>query len=547
MDYNRLADLLFKDIGKAPDYYEEKYPQRHLQKGAMVTRLAPSPTGFIHLGNLFGAVVDERLASQSDGVFILRIEDTDKKREVEGAVELTIATMKHFGIEFDEGATENGEIGDYGPYRQRQRKEIYQTYAKYLVQQGYAYPCFCTEDDLEEIREKQKEAKLDYGYYGQWAKHRDMSLEDIEKNLADGKEYVLRFRSQGTKDKYIKVVDGIRGEIEVPENIQDIVILKSDGIPTYHFAHAVDDHLMRVTHVVRAEEWMSTLPIHVQLFDTLGFQRPLYCHTAQLMKVDNGNKRKLSKRKDPELGLDYYRSIGYTVEAVWEYLLTILNSNYEAWRQKNPDADRKEFKFTTQKMTKSGTLFDIMKLNNISKDVIVKMKAQEVYDGLLGWAKDYDKEFYEVISNAKDKTVAILNMGRNAKKPRKDIVTWSQCKEFIKYFYNEYFEVLDEYPDIPTDNVKKILTDYIASYDHSDEKNDWFGRVKVITESLGYAVKPKQYKQNPDLYGGSIIEVTTIIRIALTGKANAPDIWEIQQILGEENTVNRIQNALNKL
>jgi len=547
MDYNRLADLLFKDIGKAPDYYEEKYPQRHLQKGAMVTRLAPSPTGFIHLGNLFGAVVDERLASQSDGVFILRIEDTDKKREVEGAVELTIATMKHFGIEFDEGATENGEIGDYGPYRQRQRKEIYQTYAKYLVQQGYAYPCFCTEDDLEEIREKQKEAKLDYGYYGQWAKHRDMSLEDIEKNLADGKEYVLRFRSQGTKDKYIKVVDGIRGEIEVPENIQDIVILKSDGIPTYHFAHAVDDHLMRVTHVVRAEEWMSTLPIHVQLFDTLGFQRPLYCHTAQLMKVDNGNKRKLSKRKDPELGLDYYRSIGYTVEAVWEYLLTILNSNYEAWRQKNPDADRKEFKFTTQKMTKSGTLFDIMKLNNISKDVIVKMKAQEVYDGLLGWAMDYDKEFYEVISNAKDRTVAILNMGRNAKKPRKDIVTWSQCKEFIKYFYNEYFEVLDEYPDIPTDNVKKILTDYIASYDHSDEKNDWFGRVKVITESLGYAVKPKQYKQNPDLYGGSIIEVTTIIRIALTGKANAPDIWEIQQILGEENTVNRIQNALNKL
>lgn len=547
MDYNKLADILFGDIDKTPQYYEEKYPQRDLPKGAMVTRLAPSPTGFVHLGNLFGAVVDERLASQSGGEFLLRIEDTDKKREVEGAVELTIATMKHFGIEFTEGATVDGEIGDYGPYKQRQRKEIYQAFAKYLVQKGYAYPCFCTESDLEGIREQQKQEKLDFGYYGKWAKHRDMALEDIEKNIADGKKYVLRFRSQGAKDKYIKVTDGIRGEIEIPQNIQDIVILKSDGIPTYHFAHVVDDHLMRVTHVVRAEEWMPTLPIHVQIFDTLGFERPLYCHTAQLMKVDNGNKRKLSKRKDPELGLDYYRSIGYTVDAVWEYLLTILNSNYEAWRDKNPDADRKEFGFTTGKMTKSGTLFDIMKLNNISKDVIVKMSAEQVYEGLAGWAKEYDTDFYDVITNAKDKTVAILNMGRNGKKPRKDIVTWSQCKEFIKYFYDEYFEVLDEYPQIPVDNIKKILSDYIATYNYADEKNDWFQKVKQITESLGYATKPKEYKLEPEKFGGSIIEVTTIIRIALTGKANSPDIWEIGQILGEGNTLNRIKNALEKL
>lgn len=547
MDYNKLADLLFPEIKETPEYYEEKYPQRDLEKGAMVTRLAPSPTGFIHLGNLFGAVVDERLASQSNGEFLLRIEDTDKKREVEGAVELTISTMKHFGIEFTEGATEDSEKGAYGPYHQRQRKDIYQAFAKDLVQKGHAYPCFCTESELEAIRELQTTEKVDYGYYGKWTKHRDMSFEDIEKNIAEGKEYVLRFKSMGDKEKYIKVRDGIRGEIEIPENIQDIVILKSDGIPTYHFAHAIDDHLMRVTHVVRGEEWMPTLPIHVQLFDTLGFRRPLYCHTAQLMKIDNGNKRKLSKRKDPELSLDYYRSVGYTVDAVWEYLLTILNSNYEAWRQKNPDADRKEFKFTTDKMTKSGTLFDIMKLDNISKDVIAKMTAEQVYEGLAGWAAEYDKDFYDVISNAKDKTIAILNMGRNAKKPRKDIVTWSQCKEFIKYFYNECFEVIDEYPDIPTDSVKKILTDYIATYNHSDEKNDWFGKAKAITESLGYAVKPKEYKQNPEMYGGSIIEVTTVIRIALTGKANAPDIYDIQQIIGEADTIKRMNDALEKL
>jgi glutamyl-tRNA synthetase len=547
MDYNKLADLLFPEIKETPEYYEEKYPQRDLEKGAMVTRLAPSPTGFIHLGNLFGAVVDERLASQSNGAFILRREDTDKKREVEGAVELTIETMKHFGIEFTEGATEHGEKGVYGPYHQSQRKNIYQSFAKDLVKKGFAYPCFCTENELEEIRARQTNEKLDYGYYGKWAKHRDMSIEDIEKNITKGMEYVLRFRAMGTRDKYTKVLDGIRGEIEIPENIQDIVLLKSDGIPTYHFAHAVDDHLMRVTHVVRGEEWMSTLPIHVQLFDTLGFDRPLYCHTAQLMKMDNGNKRKLSKRKDPELSLDYYRSVGYTVDAVWEYLLTILNSNYEAWRQKNPDADRQEFILTTDKMTNSGTLFDIMKLDNISKDVIAKMTAEEVYEGLSGWAKEYDKEFHEIISAAKDKTVAILNMGRNEKKPRKDIVTWSQCKEFIKYFYNEYFEVLDEYPDIPKENVKKILSDYIASYNHSDEKNDWFDKAKAITESLGYAVKPKEYKENPDMYGGSIVEVTTVIRIALTGKANAPDIYDIQQIIGKEDTMKRMNDALEKL
>jgi len=466
---------------------------------------------------------------------------------VEGAVEITISTMKHFGIEFTEGATSEGETGGYGPYRQRQRKDIYQAFAKYLVEQGMAYPCFCTEQDLEEIREQQKEAKIDFGYYGEWAKHRDSSIEDIEKSLSEGKEYVLRFRSEGKKDNYVKVLDGIRGEIEVPENIQDVVLLKSDGIPTYHFAHAVDDHLMRVTHVVRAEEWLSTLPIHVQLFDALGFERPLYCHTAQLMKVDNGNKRKLSKRKDPELGLDYYRQEGYTVDAVWEYLMTILNSNYEAWRDKNPDADRKEFQFTTDKMTKSGTLFDIMKLNNISKDVIAKMTAEQVYDGLSGWAMEYDKDFYEVISAAEDKTVKILNMGRNAKKPRKDIVTWSQCKEFIKYFYNEYFEVLDEYPDVPKDKIWKILEDYISTYNHADEKNDWFEKVKVITESAGYTTNTKEYKEDPEKFGGSIIEVTTIIRIALTGKANAPDIWEIQQILGEADTIKRMQDAFSTL
>lgn len=547
MNNEKLANLLFEHIDKEPSYYEDKYPKRDLPKGAKVTRLGPSPTGYIHLGNLFGAVVDERLAKQSEGVFYLRIEDTDSKREVEGAVELTISTMKHFGIEFDEGALVEGDNGEYGPYRQSQRKEIYHTFAKYLVQEGYAYPCFCTEQDLEDIRNEQKESKLNFGYYGKWAKHRDMDIEKVEECLKQNMPYVLRYRSKGSEKNSIKVIDAIRGQIEIPENEYDIVILKSNGIPTYHFAHVVDDHLMRTTHVVRAEEWMSTLPIHIQLFDTFGWDRPIYCHTAQLMKIDNGNKRKLSKRKDPELGLEYYRSLGYCVQAVWEYLLTILNSNYEAWRDKNKDACMDEFKFKTDKMTKSGTLFDIMKLNNISKDVIAKYTAQEVYEHLASWAKDYDNEFYQVISKAKDKTTTILNMGRNAKKPRKDIVTWSGCKDFIKYFYNKYYEVLDEYPQIPTGNVKKILSDYITTYSHTDDKNDWFGKVKEITQSLGYATNVKEYKANPDAFGGSIIEVTTIIRIALTGKANAPDIHEIQQILGEADTMHRLKMAVEKL
>ncbi len=552
MDHNKLAELLFPHIDKTPADYEAIYPARDLPDGAMVTRLGPSPTGFIHLGNLYGAFVDERLAHQSGGTFYLRIEDTDDKRYVEGAVETIITSLEFFDIKFDEGALLNGEKGNYGPYYQSERGEIYRCFAKELVKKGLAYPCFLTEDELADIRAQQEAAKETTGIYGKYAeKSRGLSYEEIEANIAAGKPYVVRLKSSGDHDKpaeeirHIQVDDAIRGTLSMPENDQDIVILKANGIPTYHFAHVIDDHFMRTTHVIRGEEWLMSLPIHVELFEKLGFDMPVYCHTAQLLKLDNGNKRKLSKRKDPELSLDYYRQEGYHPQAVKEYLLTILNSNFEEWRIANPEAPIDEFRFTTEKMSSGGALFDLDKLNDISKDVLVKIPANELYDFLLGWAEEFKPEVAPLLKADRSYVEKILDLGRTGNKPRKDLICARQIFEFISYFFDDYFVIEDTIPEeVSDEDAAEILTRYLDSYDHSDDQSAWFDKIRAIASDMGYAAKPKDYKKNPDQYKGHVGHVSTVIRIAVMGRSQSPDVWEIQQILGEERTRDRIKTLI---
>lgn len=544
MDYNKLAEILFPNIDKTPAYYEELYPHRNLAEGAMVTRLGPSPTGFIHLGNLYGAFADERLAHQSDGIFYLRIEDTDDKRYVEGAVETIIKSLDFFGIRFDEGASMEGDTGIYGPYKQSERADIYQCFAKELVLKGQAYPCFLTESEIGEIREFQEKNKLNPGIYGEFAKCRDLSLEEITLNIEKGMPYVMRLRSDGNPDdpKTITVEDGIRGELSMPENTQDIVILKTNGIPTYHFAHVVDDHLMRTTHVVRGAEWIPSLPIHIELFDKLGFELPVFCHTGQLMKIDeDGSKRKLSKRKDPELSLDYYRKEGYHPAAVREYLLTILNSNFEEWRIANPLAPAEDFHFTVAKMNGGGALFDLRKLEDVSKDVLIRLSSEELYSFLNQWACEFRPNLVERLSD-KDYWIKVLDLDRTGAKPRKDLISAKQIIDYTGYFF-EYIRQ-DDYPAEAVNDKDIILTKYLETYDHSDDQSVWFDKIRAITDELGYAVKPKDYKKHPEDYKGHVGHVSTVIRIALTGRANSPDIWEIQQIMGEEKALGRIRNCI---
>lgn len=541
----QLAELLFGGIDKTPEYYEEKYPKRSLPEGAPVTRIGPSPTGFVHLGNLYNAIIGERLAHQNGGTFFLRIEDTDAKREVEGAVELVISAMDFFGIHFDEGASVDGDNGAYGPYRQRLRKEVYQCYAKELVKKGLAYPCFCSEDDLSKMREEQIADKLNFGYYGKWAKCRDLSIDDIKKRIENGDKYVLRFKSNGDENNHVEVYDGIRGMLNVSENYQDFVLLKSDGIPTYHFAHVIDDHLMRTTHVVRGEEWLSTLPIHVQLFDALGFDRPIYCHTAVLMKMDGDTKRKLSKRKDPELGLEYYRSEGYAPRAVWEYLMTVLNSHFEEWRLENPDAPIDDFKFSLDKMSNSGALFDIMKFEDVSREVLLRTPANKIYDEFSDWLKEYDPEFYKLFTRDKNYSEKIIDVGRNGNRPRKDLTSWKQARDFFSFYFPETFKVEDEFPErVSKEDRYKILKQYLTSFNIKDDNSEWFQKIRDITESMGYAVKPKDFKKNPDMYKGSVSDVSGVIRVAITGRTNSPDLWEICQIIGEDEMTRRINLAI---
>ena len=534
MDYIRLADILFPDVTASPEDMEQKFPPRSLPEGACVTRIGPSPTGFVHLGNLYNALIGERLAHQSNGVFYLRIEDTDNKREVEGAVETVINAMNYFGVNFDEGAVSNGDNGSYGPYRQRQRKDIYHVFAKHLVQRGLAYPCFLTAEEIAALREQQTAVKENPGIYGKYAKYRDTSIEEVQQLIASGKEWVLRYRGTET-DEYISVNDAIRGKVEMPRNNMDFVLLKSDGIPTYHFAHVVDDHLMRSTHVIRGEEWLSSLPMHVELFNALGWQQPIYCHTATLMKLENGGKRKLSKRKDPELALSYYQQEGISPDAIWEFLLTVLNSNFEEWRLADPDADYKDFPYSLSKMSISGALVDLDKLRNISKDVIGRMPAEKIMESWLEWCDEYNKDYADLIRKYPERTLAALNVGRNAAKPRKDLETWKQACDFMSFYYDETFKVTDEMPaECDEATRKQFFAEYLASYDHNDDSAAWFDKVKALTDKLGFAVKPKDFKKNPDQFKGSIVHITNMLRIALTGHANAPDIHEVSHVLGED-------------
>lgn len=545
MDNNLLAELLYPEIKTLPADMEARFPARNLPEGAKVTRFAPSPTGFLHIGNLYGAFTDERLAHTSGGVFLLRIEDTDAKRTVDNGVAIIIETLKKLGVVFDEGATIDGDNGDYGPYRQSERAEIYQTYAKQLVREGKAYPCFCTEEELSAIRERQEEQKLTPGYYGEFAVWRDAPIEKVKEKLEAGAPFVLRFRSEGNSNNKLKFNDQIKGDIDVTENDIDHVILKSDGIPTYHFAHAVDDHLMGTTHVIRDESWLSTLPFHIQLFKALGFKMPKYCHTAQVLKLDNGNKRKISKRKDPEAALTYYHSQGYPVAAVREYLMTLLNSNFEEWRLANPEAPIEEFKFTTKKMSVSGSLFDLDKLNDVSKNVISRLTAEEVYEYTLAWAKENDIEFANILESDKDYAVRILAIGRGGKKPRKDIALWSEVKNYMSFFYDSLFAPTDSIPEsFENDDIKAVLKDFADTYDENVEQNDWFANIKAIAERNGFCPDMKQYKASPESYKGSVADVSMFLRIAVTGRMNSPDLYEVMRILGRERVLARVNSLL---
>jgi len=541
MDNNLLAELLYPNIKTLPEDIEARYPKRDLPEGAKVTRFAPSPTGFLHIGNLYGAFTDERLAHTSGGVFYLRIEDTDAKRTVPNGIAIIIETLKKLGVEFDEGAVIDGDNGAYGPYRQSERAEIYQTYAKQLIREGKAYPCFCTEEELAAIREKQEAEKLTPGYYGEFAIWRDAPIEKIQEKLSQGAPFVLRFRSEGNISNKLKFADQIKGTIDVTENDIDHVVLKSDGIPTYHFAHAVDDHLMGTTHVVRDESWLSTLPFHIQLFKALGFKMPKYCHTAQVLKLDNGNKRKISKRKDPEAALTYYHSQGYPVAAVREYLMTLLNSNFEEWRLANPNAPIEDFNFTTKKMAVSGSLFDLDKLNDVSKNVISRMTAEAVYEQTLSWAKENDAEFAAILENNREYAVRILAIGRGGKKPRKDIALWSEVKAYMSFFYDELFASEDAIPDsFAKEDVSAVLKAFAESYDESADQSQWFSNIKAIAEANGFCPDMKQYKASPDSFKGSVADVSMFLRVSVTGRMNSPDLYEVMQILGKERVLARV-------
>ena len=547
MDYQALADLLFPDVTDTPEALEERFPARQVPEGAVVTRMAPSPTGFVHLGNLVQGLTSERMAHQSGGVLFLRVEDTDAKREVPGAVEVLINTLKHYGICFDEGATMDGDNGIYGPYHQRQRADIYHVYAKKLVSQGQAYPCFCTEEELAAMRETQEANKENTGYYGKYAIWRDRSMEDIQAQLDAGNPWVLRFRSTGSIEHQFKFDDLVKGKLTITENDIDHVLLKSDGIPTYHFAHAVDDHLMRTTHVVRGDEWLPTLPFHIQLFQALGFKLPKYVHIGPLMKMDGNSKRKLSKRKDPELALTYYKAEGFPVEAVYEYIMTLLNSNFEDWRRANPDAPVDSFKFNPKKLNPAGPLFDYAKLVDVSKNVISRMSAEKVYSLLTEWAQEYDPDFGSNLAADPEFATRILAIGRGGKKPRKDLAVWKDAKEYMGFFYDDYLEK----PDFGTAFDKTVIADvlnrFLASFDIGDDANTWFEKVKAITNEIGFTTDMKAYKADPSAFPGTVADVSTFIRLAVTGKTNSPDLYTVMQILGKDRTISRIQAAIAQL
>ena len=551
MNYQDLADLIFPDA-KPIQYYEEKYPERNLPEGAIVTRYAPSPTGRMHIGGLYQALIAIAVSKKTNGVFFLRIEDTDQKREVENGITEIVSSLQEFGMGPDEGQiSETEEIGNYGPYKQSVRKDIYQAYAKYLIEQGKAYPCFCSPEELEEMRQKQEAAKIRPGYYGVWAKYRNLSVEDAIQKIKNGEQYIIRFRSPGNEERKIKHKDIIKGNVDFPENDQDIVIIKADGLPTYHFAHAVDDHLMRTTHVIRGDEWLSSVPLHLQLFQEMGFKTPKYAHISPIMKNDNGNKRKLSKRKDPEASVCYYSEEGIPPEAVKEYLLNIANSTFENWRRANPDKEIDEFDFQLNKMSVSGALFDMVKLLDVSKIVISRYSAEEIYEKSFAWAQKYDPELCEMLKD-KEYALKVFGIERGNAKPRKDIAKFRDVKENIIYLYDDkYFAQTHtyEYDKIQDkEEIKKILQMYLEKYFHeTDDKQTWFENIKNLAEELGYAKDVKAYKQEPETWPGHVGDISTVLRVALTARRNTPDMYEIMQIFGKERIEKRFQKAIEVL
>ncbi len=561
MDYNYLAELLFPDVRETPEDMEKRYPPRELPEGAKVTRFAPSPTGFVHFGGLFPSTVGDRLAHQSGGVFYLRIEDTDAKREVPGAAEALIRTLETYGINFDEGAIlgDDGKIcdkGNYGPYKQSLRGPIYHVYAKQLVKEGKAYPCFSTEEELEELQQINKKEEIkntDWEAVAAQRKaemlaRRNFTIEEVEANLKAGMPFVLRILADGDPEKKIKFTDLVKGNMEVTENDEDFVLLKSDGIPTYHFAHAVDDHLMGTTHVIRGEEWLPSLPKHIQLFRYLGFRLPKYMHIAQIMRLDeNGNKKKLSKR-DMGANMDEYTQMGYCPEAVCEYVMTLLNSNYEEWRMQNPTASYKEFPFSIKKMSVSGCLFDFDKLGDVSKNVVSKMTAEQVYEATAKWAKSFDPDFYSVFTRDPDFTKAVLAIGRGGNKPRKDFGRWDEVKGYMGFMFDELFNVEEEYPEkFPKEVIKSALEKFVATYDEDDDQNVWFGKIKDIAASIGFAADMKEYKANPEAFGGNVADVSMFLRLAVTGKMNSPDMYSVMKILGGDKVKARIGDMTERL
>ncbi len=549
-----LANLIFPNITETIEDLEKRFPKRNLEDGAEVTRFAPSPTGFLHIGGLFGALIDMTVANQSNGKFMFRIEDTDQKREIENGTRDLINQMRAFNIINDEGlVSETEQVGEYGPYKQSEREHIYKICAKELVRRGRAYPCFCSAEDLNKLRESQEKNKQIPGYYGTYARCRNYTTEEQIEKIKAGVPYVLRFRSEGSHMRKVKVQDIVRGKIEMAQNDQDIVIIKSDGLPTYHFAHAVDDHFMRTTIVIRGEEWIPSTALHLDLFEALGFEQVRYAHTPTMMKNDNGSKRKLSKRKDPESAVSFFLEEGYPVDSVLEYLLTIINSDYELWRKANKDANWREFKVKLDKLNSSGALFDMVKLTDVSKEVIARMNTEELLNNVLVWSKQYDNELYELLNSDLDYARKVLGIEReNVTKIRKDFAKYKDILPNIFYMYTALFNenITEGYNfdlkegKFTTEDVKVVIAEYLKVYDASQDKETWFNAVKAMAETLGYCVNMKEYKANPEAFKGSIADVTGFIRVALTNKQNTPDIYAIMQVLGESETRERLERII---
>lgn len=543
----KKADILFPNIKLSADDLIKKYPSRILSTNAKVTRFGPSPTGFLHIGGVFAALVSERLAHQSGGIFILRIEDTDKSREVDGGVTQIVKALDEFDVGIDEGLHLDGkETGEYGPYRQSERLNIYKTFAKFLIEKNCAYPCFCTKDELETLKKRQESEKIRPGYYGKWARHRNLTFEEIDKKIKNGENFVIRLKSDIISEDSFMFLDLIKGNVSVTENENDVVLMKADGYPTYHFAHVIDDYLMGTTHVIRGDEWLSSLPIHLQIFKFIEKRAPFYGHLSPILKLDNGCKRKLSKRKDLEASIDFYSQKGYPRASIIEYLLNIANSDFEDWRKNNPNVPNTDFLIKLERFSKSGALFDTNKLNNISKEVISKMSAEEVFKNTLQWADSYDKEFALSLIKDKEYYIKIFSIERGGNNPRKDISSWSEIKDSVSFFFklpidNPDYKIVDLYPShLKKKEIKELIGAYVTYYKEQSSQELWFKDLKKFSEKNGFAINMKDFKENPEKYRGIVGDVAMILRVAVTGRTKTPDLYEIMKVMGKDAVLNRL-------